>query len=118
MPSSSKGRRAIFFPRKAKPSAEAYRRRVKAFRMTVQGRGRLPSISVTADLRETGARRLAAQMRLIVWCKSCNHRDEPDIATQVAQHGSGMTVIDSARLLRCTECSARDADFVVTGERR
>ena len=61
---------------------------------------------------------LAAQVQLIVWCKSCNHRADPDIATQIAQHGSGMTVIDWARLLRCTECSAREADFVVTGERR
>ena len=61
---------------------------------------------------------VAAQVRLIVWCKSCNRRAEPDLATLVAQHGSGMTVIDWARLLRCTECGARDADFVVTGERR
>ena len=61
---------------------------------------------------------LAAQVRLIVWCKSCDHRTEPDIATQAAQHGAGMPVIDWARLLRCTECGARDADFVVTGERR
>jgi hypothetical protein len=51
---------------------------------------------------------LAAQVRLIVWCKGCNHRADPDIAAQVAQHGSGMTVIDWARLLRCTECGARD----------
>jgi hypothetical protein len=61
---------------------------------------------------------VAAQVRLIVWCKSCDHRADPDIATQIAQHGSGMTVIDWARLLRCTECGAREADFVVTGERR
>jgi hypothetical protein len=58
---------------------------------------------------------LAAHVRLIVWCKSCNHRAEPDIATQVALHGAEMTVIDWARLLRCTECGARDADFVVSG---
>ena len=61
---------------------------------------------------------LAAQVRLIVWCKSCNHRAEPGIATQVARHGSGMTVLDWARLLRCTECGAGETDFVVTGERR
>jgi hypothetical protein len=61
---------------------------------------------------------LAAQVRLIVWCKSCNHRDEPEVATQVVQHGFEMTVIDWARLLRCAECSARNADFIVTGERR
>ena len=61
---------------------------------------------------------LAAQVRIIAWCKSCNHRAEPDIAIQVAHHGSGMPVIDWARLLRCTECGVRDADFIVTGERR
>src|SRR5205823_3934272 len=61
---------------------------------------------------------LAAHVRLIVWCRSCNHRAEPDIATQVAQHGAGMPVPDWARLLRCTECGERDADFVVIGTRR
>ena len=59
-----------------------------------------------------------AALRLIVWCKNRDHRVEPDIAIQVAQHGSGMPVIDWARLLRCSECGVRDADFVVTGERR
>jgi hypothetical protein len=29
-----------------------------------------------------------------------------------------MPVIDWARLLRCTKCGARDADFVMTGQRR
>ena len=48
---------------------------------------------------------LAASVRLIVWCKSCNHRAEPDIAVQVAQHGSGMPVPDWARLLRCTDAA-------------
>ena len=61
---------------------------------------------------------LAAHVRIIAWCKSCNHRAEPDIATQVAHHGSGMPVIDWARLLHCAQCGARDADFVVAGERR
>ena len=58
---------------------------------------------------------LAAHVRLIVWCKSCNHRADPDVATQVVQHGSEMPVPDWARLLRCTECGERDADFVVSG---
>jgi hypothetical protein len=61
---------------------------------------------------------LAAHVRLIVWCKSCNHRAEPDVATHVAQHGAGMPVPDWARLLRCSECGERDADFVVSGARR
>ena len=66
----------------------------------------------------TLAQALAAHVRLIVWCKSCNHRAEPDLATQVAQHGAGMPVPDWARLLRCTERSARAADFVVSGAKR
>ena len=60
---------------------------------------------------------LAAHVRLIVWCKSCNHRAEPDVATQVARHGAGMTVKAWARLLRC-ECGERDDDFVVSGTSR
>jgi hypothetical protein len=55
---------------------------------------------------------------LILWCKRYSHGSEPDIATQVAQHGSGMAVPDWARLLRCTECGERDANFVVSGARR
>ena len=61
---------------------------------------------------------LAAQVRLIVWCKGCSHRAEPDVAVQVAQQGAATTVIVWARLLRCTECGARDADFVVSGATR
>ena len=60
---------------------------------------------------------LAAHVGLIVWCKACGHQSEPYVATQVAQHGSGMPVPDWARLLRCTECGERDADFVVSGAR-
>jgi hypothetical protein len=61
---------------------------------------------------------LAAHVRLIVWCKSCYHCAEPDVATQVAQHGAGMSVIDWKRLLRCTECGERNVGFVVSGARR
>jgi hypothetical protein len=34
----------------------------------------------------------AAQVRLIVWCKSYDHRAEPDLATLVAQHRFGAVV--------------------------
>ena len=61
---------------------------------------------------------LAASVRLIVWCKGCGHRAEPDVGIQVAQHGTGTPVPDWARLLRCQECGARDADFVVSGTTR
>jgi hypothetical protein len=53
-----------------------------------------------------------------VWCKSCNHLAEPDVATQFAQHGAGVPVPDWARLLRCTERGLRDAVVVTGGERR
>jgi hypothetical protein len=61
---------------------------------------------------------LAGNARLIVWCKSCGHRAEPDVATQLAQYGSGMPVPDWARLFRCSDCGQRDADFVVSGADR
>ena len=54
---------------------------------------------------------LAAHVRLIAWCKSCNHRAEPDLATQVAQHGrSGLGAAAALYGMRCA-C----ADFVVSG---
>src|SRR6266699_2102081 len=58
---------------------------------------------------------LTAQARLIVWCKACGHRAEPDVAEQVSHHGAGMIVIDWAARLRCQGCGERSADFVVNG---
>ena len=39
---------------------------------------------------------LAAHARLIAWCKTCNHRAEPDLATLFAQHSAGMPGVDWA----------------------
>jgi hypothetical protein len=61
---------------------------------------------------------LAAKVRLIVWCKACGHRAEPEVAEQVAHHGASMTVLDWEARLVCTRCGARDADSVVSGARR
>jgi len=61
---------------------------------------------------------LASRARLIVWRKSCGHQVEPDLAEQVAHHGSTMTVIDWATRLRCSVRGAREADFVVSGARQ
>ena len=36
---------------------------------------------------------LAAKVRLIVWCKACGHRAEPDVATQVTHQGATMPVL-------------------------
>lgn len=72
-----------------------------------------------SDLRSlTLAQTLASHARPIVWCKACAHQVEPDIAELVAHHGTTMTVIDWATYLRCPECGAREADFVVIGVRR
>jgi hypothetical protein len=61
---------------------------------------------------------LVAQVRLIVSCKTCGHRAEPDVADQVAHHGEAMTVIDWAKRLRCSGCGGREVDFVVSGAAR
>jgi hypothetical protein len=37
---------------------------------------------------------LAARVRLMVWCKLCARRTEPDVAELVSWHGAEMTVID------------------------
>jgi hypothetical protein len=51
----------------------------------------------------------SARVRLIVWCKSCAHRIEPDIDELVAHHGScddgdrlgGASCLLSLRSTRC-----------------
>ena len=58
---------------------------------------------------------LAAKVRLIVWCKTCQHRAEPAVADQVARYGGDTTVIDWASRLRCSACDGREVDFVVSG---
>jgi len=61
---------------------------------------------------------VAARVRLIVWCRACQHRFEPDTAALAEEHGAATTVLAWAKRLRCTECGARDADFVVSGAGR
>jgi hypothetical protein len=58
---------------------------------------------------------LAAKVRLIVWCKKCQHQAEPDVADQVARYGAEVTVIDWASRLRCSACDGREVDFAVSG---
>jgi hypothetical protein len=61
---------------------------------------------------------LAAKVRLLVWCKSCWHRAEPDGADQVARYGADTAVPDRARRLRCSACEGHEVDFVVSGAAR
>ena len=39
----------------------------------------------------------AAQVRLIVWCRDCRHKVEPDPAEQVARYGADLPVRDWVR---------------------
>ena len=59
-----------------------------------------------------------AKVRLIVWCRSCQHRFEPDTTALAEAHGAATTVLVWTRRLRRRECGARDADFVVSGTAR
>jgi hypothetical protein len=47
------------------------------------------------------------KVRLIVWCKACLHRFEPDTTELVEQHGAARTVLAWVRRVRCSECGAR-----------
>ena len=60
----------------------------------------------------------AAGVRLIVWCKECRHRVEPDPADMAARYGAEMPVLDWRERLVCSQCGSRRADMVLTGERR
>ena len=52
-------------------------------------------MALSSSVRSGNA--LAAKVRLIVTCKTCQHRAEPDIAGQVERYGAAMTVIDWAK---------------------
>ena len=60
----------------------------------------------------------AAQVRLIVWCKACQHQVEPDPAEMAARHGADSSVLDWRERLIGSEYSSREVDFVVTGTAR
>ena len=56
-----------------------------------------------------------AQVRLIVWCNACRHRTEPDVSAMAAKYGAATPVRDWVGRLMCSQCSARDISFVLTG---
>jgi hypothetical protein len=60
----------------------------------------------------------AARVRLIVWCKECQHQVEPNPAEMAARYGAETPVLDWRERLVCSRCSSRQVDMVVTGERR
>jgi hypothetical protein len=57
----------------------------------------------------------SARVRLIVWCKDCQHRVEPDPAAMAERYGAETTVPDWRERLVCSKCGSRDIDMVVSG---
>jgi hypothetical protein len=45
----------------------------------------------------------AAGVRLIIWCKACQHQVEPDPAETAARYGPETTVLDWRARLVCSE---------------
>jgi hypothetical protein len=60
----------------------------------------------------------AARVRLIVWCKECQHQVEPDPAEMAARYGAETPVLDWRERLGCSRGSSRQADLVVSGTER
>ena len=60
----------------------------------------------------------AAQVRLIVWCKECQHQVEPDPAEMAQRYGAEMPVLDWRERLVCSKCGSGEIDMVVTGTKR
>jgi hypothetical protein len=60
----------------------------------------------------------AAHVRLVVWCKACGHRSEPDPAEQARWYSAETPVLEWRARLVCSACGSRDVDMVCTGERR
>ena len=60
----------------------------------------------------------AAGVRLIVWCKECQHQVEPDPAEMVARFGAETSVLAWRDRLVCSSCGNRVIDMVVTGTER
>ena len=60
----------------------------------------------------------AARVRLIVWCKACQHQVEPDPAEMTRKYGAGTSVLEWRERLVCSRCGARFVDMVVSGTER
>ena len=60
----------------------------------------------------------AAMVLLIVWCRDCGHRVEPDPGELTARYGAETTVPDWHARLVCSGCGSRRVDFVVSGTER
>jgi len=60
----------------------------------------------------------AAHLMLMVWCKNCRHRAEPDPAEMAERYGAETTVPDWGKRLVCSQCGSRNVSFIVSGTKR
>jgi len=60
----------------------------------------------------------AARVRLIVWCKACQHQVEPDPTEMAARYGVETPVLDWRTRLTCSRYGSRQVDMVVSGTKR
>ena len=60
----------------------------------------------------------AARVRIIVWCKGCSHRAEPDPSELARLYGETTSVLDWRDRLVCSRCDGHEIDMVITGEKR
>ena len=60
----------------------------------------------------------AAGVRIVVWCKDCQHQVKPDPVEMVRRYGADVSVLDWKERLVCSKCGGRAADMVLTGSRR
>ena len=52
----------------------------------------------------------AAGVRLIVWCKECQHQVAPDPAEMATRCGAETSVLDWRDRLVCSRCKSREVD--------
>jgi DNA-directed RNA polymerase subunit RPC12/RpoP len=72
----------------------------------------------TPGLPTTLGNAAAARVRVIVWCKACGHRIEPDAAEIADRYGADTAVLEWRDRLVCSRCGSRNVDMVVTGTER
>jgi hypothetical protein len=59
----------------------------------------------------------AAKVRLVVWCKACQHEVEPDRAEMAARYDAETPVLDWRERPVCSRRGSRQADMVVSGSK-
>jgi len=52
-----------------------------------------------------------ARVRLIVWCKECQHQVEPNLAEIAARYGAETPVLDWRERPVCSKCGSRQGGY-------